>query len=83
MTKAKSLIKLSDTLLLAEHADGFWLWDKTRGMNLSIRAKSPTDAFVEALGYYQKRLQDVEKAHTELAQKVDNFVAQFAEDQDE
>lgn len=72
--------KLSATLTLThEDKTGFWLYDKTRGMNLSMRAKSSTDAFVEALTYYQKRLMTVEQQHKELSAKVDAFVAQFAE----
>lgn len=82
MVKPISTIKLSDTLHISECRDGFWLYDKTRGMNLSMRAKSPTDAFVEALTYYQRRLGEVEQAHTSLQARVDAFVAQFAGDKD-
>lgn len=74
--------KLSDTLNLAECADGFWLYDSTRGMNLSMRAKSSTDAFVEALTYYQKRLATVEQAHSSLQAKVNAFVAQLVGDEE-
>lgn len=75
--------KLSDNLTLSECHDGWWLYDYTRGMNLSMRAKTPTDAFVEALTYYQRRLQEVEQGYTELQKKVDAFVSQFKEDEDE
>ena len=81
-------VKLSETLTLSEYTSprnesfGFWLYDKTRGMNLSMRAKTAEDAFVAALTYYQKRLTEVEQAHRALTQKVDAFVAQFAEDED-
>lgn len=84
-----SVLKLSETLTLCEYKDskngsfGFWLYDKTRGMNLSMRAKSSTEAFVEALGYYQDRLTTVEQEHRELQAKVDAFLAQFADDEDE
>lgn len=77
-----SSTKLSDTLTLSECHDGWWLWDETRGMNLSIRAKTPTDAFVEALTYYQGRLQEVEQGYIELQKKVDAFVSQFREDEE-
>jgi hypothetical protein len=77
-------VELSETLSLAEFKSGgsagFWLYDTTRGMNLSMRAKSATDAFVEALHYYQARLEAVEQAHTKLRAQVDAFVSQFAED---
>ena len=75
--------KLTDTLTLSECHDGFWLYDKTRGMNLSMRAKTPTDAFVKALTYYQRRLSEVETAHRELRGLVDGFVSNFIDDEGE
>lgn len=83
-----TVLKLSETLTLCEYQNpkngsfGFWLYDKTRGMNLSMRAKTSTDAFVEALTYYQRRLAEVEGAHRDLQAKVDGFLAQFADDED-
>jgi hypothetical protein len=83
------VVKLSETLTLCEYQNpkngsfGFWLYDKTRGMNLSMRAKTSTEAFVEALAYYQKRLTEVEKQHAELSAKVDVFVAQFTSESDD
>lgn len=82
-----NITKLSDTLSLCEYTSpkngnfGFWLYDYTRGMNLAIRAKTPQDAFVEALHYYQKRLEKVEREHAALQGKVDAFVSQFVEDE--
>lgn len=74
--------KLTDTLTLSECHDGFWLYDKTRGMNLAMHEKTPTDAFVEALTYYQRRLSDVETAHRELRGLVDAFVSNFTDDEE-
>lgn len=80
--------ELSETLTLCEYQSpkngsfGFWLYDTTRGMNLSMRAKTSNDAFVEALTYYQDRLEAVESAHYILQTKLDAFVAlaaQFSE----
>jgi hypothetical protein len=77
--------KLSDTLSLCEYTDprngafGFWLYDETRGMNLSIRAKTERDAFIEALTFYQKRFGYLEGELKSLQGKVDKFVAQFVE----
>jgi hypothetical protein len=51
-------------------------------MNLAMQAKSPEDAFVMALTYYQNRLAKVETELGELRQKVDAFVSQFT-DEDE
>lgn len=82
MGKTIHAIKLSETLNLAECTDGWWLYDQTRGMNLAMKAKTSTDAFVEALTYYQRRLAEVERAHSSLKEKVDAFVAQFHDDED-
>ena len=75
--------KLSDTLTLSEQTDGFWLWDDTRRMNLSMQATTPTDAFVEALSYYQKRLKTVETALVALSSKVNTFVSLFVEEDED
>lgn len=72
--------QLTPALGLSECHDGFWLYDETRGMNLSMRAKTAEAAFVEALEYYQERLLEVEKNYTDLKVKVDAFVTQFAEE---
>lgn len=82
MGKTINHVQLTETLGLTECQDGFWLYDKTRGMNLSMRAKTPQDAFVEALGYYQRRLAEVEAKHHELETKVNAFVEQFIEPQE-
>lgn len=81
--KPISFIQLSDTLSLAEMRDGFWLYDKTRGMNLAMRAKTSNDAFVEALHYYQKRLKETENSYASLKAQVDNFVNQFVEKEED
>ncbi len=84
-----NFVELSDTLTLCEYTSprngsfGFWLYDTTRGMNLSTRAKTERDAFVEALEYYQKRLIEVEKTYADLKTRVDAFVVQFVDDDEE
>lgn len=50
-------------------------------MNLSMKAKTGEDALVEALGYYQERLQEVSLKHNELSAKVDSFLDQFRDDE--
>ena len=79
---AISVTNFSDTLHMAECHDGFWLYDDTRGMNLSLRAKTKDDAFVEALSYYQERLKRMEDSHSKLLSQVNTFIAQFSEDDD-
>lgn len=77
---------LSITLTLCEYKSGgnkgFWLYDKTRGMNLSMRAGTATDAFVEALTYYQDRLRTAEQDYKNLREKVDALVSQFMENEE-
>lgn len=77
MGKYISTKKLTDTLSLSECTDGFWLHDKTRGMNISMRAKTEELAFTEALTYYQKRMLDIETKYKDLQTKVDSFLTQF------
>ena len=83
MSKVKSHVDLSPTLGLTEMPDGFWLYDKTRGANLAMRAKTSTEALVEALTYYQGRLKRVETELSSLRKNVDDFVSQFKENDDD
>ena len=62
---------------------GFWIYDDTRGMNLTMRAKTERDAFIESIVYYQKRLAEVEGELRELSKKVDSFVSQFTEEEND
>lgn len=73
MSKVIKHTQLSATLGLTECNDGWWLYDETRGMNLSMKANSITDAFVEALEYYQNRLKEVDSAYASLSDKVNTF----------
>lgn len=81
-----TFLRLSETLSLCEFQNpkngsfGFWLYDETRGMHLSMRAKTSTAAFTAALTNYQKRLAEIERAHQCLQTRVDAFVAQFVEE---
>ena len=83
MRPATKNTQLSGTLTLSECHDGFWLYDETRGMNLSMRASTRDAAFIEALGYYQNRLASIETAHKTLKSKVDAFVSNFIDDTEE
>lgn len=80
-------VKLSDTLTLCEYPKesghcGLWLHDKVQGMNLSMRAKTEREAFVEALTYYQERLTKIEDEHYQLRQKVNAFIETVAPPED-
>lgn len=73
---------LTTTLSIVQRPDGFWLFDKTRGMNLSMHAPSEQAAFVESLEYYQRRLSQVEKEYRELRKKVEAFVEELTGEED-
>lgn len=81
-TKSIRNIKLTDNLTLSECKDGYWLYDYTRGMNLSMRAKTQEDAFVEAITYYQKRTKKIEDELKKLNESVSVFINSVS-DEDE
>ena len=82
-TKAISQIKISDTITISECINGFWLYDKTQGMNLAMRAKTERDALIKALEYHQKRANEYEEAYKTLNKKIDNFISSVSDDEDE
>lgn len=73
--------QLTPTLGLTDCRDGVWLYDETRGMNLSMKAATSEAAFVEALTYYQQKLSEMESAYRVLKVRVDAFVGQFRGDE--
>lgn len=77
MAKCINHEKLTTTIGISECSDGWWLWDKTRGMNLGMHEKTRDDAIIRALEYYQQRLTKVETEHKILQNKVDSFLSQF------
>ncbi|AXY81588.1 hypothetical protein [Escherichia phage vB_vPM_PD114] len=83
MSKVISHKELSPTLSMSECTDGFWLYDDTRGMNLAMREKTEEAAYIEALEYYQERLKEVENNYNNLKTKVDHFISQVADDDDD
>lgn len=80
MKKHISSTDLTNTLTLSETTGGFWLYDDTRGMNLSMRAKTPQDALVAGITYYQNKLQQVERQYNALSMTVRAFAASLEED---
>lgn len=74
MTKAIRTIKFDETLTLSECSDGFWVYDSSRGMNLSMKCSSSEIALFEAIKYYQKRLLYIEKKYNNLEDKVYMFL---------
>ena len=83
MTQKYTTVFENDTINLSNGHDGYWLYDETRSMNLSMKAKTEQEAFVETILYYQQRLIEIETAYKKIKNQVDNFVSQFTEnDQD-
>lgn len=74
----------NETISLTKHPEKeeYWLYDYTRGMNLSMRAKTERDAFIEAIAYYQRRLAEVENEFSSLNSKVSDFISSISVDQD-
>lgn len=83
MSKVISYTALSKSLSISQCTDGYWLFDETRGMNLAMRAKTAEAAYIQALEYYQERLKEVEEDYKSLKAKVDHFVGQFIEEDDD
>jgi len=77
MSKVIKKVFKIDTLSLHECTDGYYLYDYVVGMNISMRAKTEQDAYIEALLYYQKRLQQVKNDYKVLNDKVESFLSQF------
>jgi len=66
----------NETLSLTKEAnkEDYWLYDKIRGQNIAMRAKTEQEAFIMALTNYQKRLSEVTKELDSLQSKVDSFI---------
>ena len=80
-TKVISQVKLTDTLTLTECKDGYWLYDYSRGMNLSMHAKTERDAFVEAITYYQKLSIEGKKELNKLNSAIDIFISAVSDNE--
>lgn len=81
MKKNNQLIFKNETLSLTKCLDGFWLYDYVLGMNISMKASTEQEAFIESLLYYQKKLQSTKTALKSIEAKVDNFIGQFIEEE--
>ena len=77
MAKAIRNVFKIDTLSLVECNDGYYLYDRVVGQNISMRAKTEQDACIEALLWYQKRLGRTKLDYQILNDKVEGFISQF------
>ena len=75
--------RINETTELSECADGFWLYDKRRGMNLGMRADSEKAALIEALEYYQERLPEVEAENKRLSGCIESFLENLGIDHED
>lgn len=80
MSKVIRKVFKIDTLSLYECTDGYYLYDYVVEMNISMRAKTEQDAYIEALLYYQRRLVEVKTDYKTLNAKVESFLCQFDRD---
>jgi hypothetical protein len=67
-------MKRQAKIKISEQRTGFWLWDETRQMNLSMRAATKEEAYLEALAYYQNRVLTLEAELKTLRNAADLFV---------
>ncbi len=77
MSKVIRKVFKIDTLSLHECKDGYYLYDYVVGMNISMRAKTEQDAYIEALLYYQRKLVEAKVNYKTLNDKVESFLCQF------
>jgi hypothetical protein len=79
MAEKCKLIFKNDYLMLSECKDGFWLYDYFLGYNISIRANTEREAFVEAIEKYQKSRIILTEELKDIRCKVDKFIDQFVD----
>lgn len=77
MSKVIRRVFKIDTLSLHECTDGYYLYDYVICVNISMRAKTEQDAYIEALLYYQNKLSKLKTDYDNMHQKVENFLSQF------
>ena len=77
--KVVKSVRLTDSLTMSELKNGYWLYDETRGMNLSMKAKTQEQAFIEAITYYQKRCTEIEDKKKSLYDSVNNFIKSLSD----
>ena len=76
MSKVIRKVFKTDTLSLHECSDGYYLYDYVLGMNVSMRASTEQDAFIDTILYYQRKLTETKTEFKNLKNKVDNFINQ-------
>ena len=76
MSKVIRKVFKTDRLSLHECSDGYYLYDYVLGMNVSMRASTEQDAFIDTILYYQRKLTETKTEFKNLKNKVDNFINQ-------
>ena len=77
------IFKNENLTLTHNEIEGFWIYDKSQGMNIALSAKTEQEAFIMALSYYQKRLTKVESELKTLQNKVYYFLDNFSNKDEE
>lgn len=80
MAKFIKKIFKNDNFSLSECNDGFYLYDYIAKMNIVMRAKNEQEAYMQALLYYQKKLSILKSNHEDLQGKVQTFISQFVDE---
>jgi len=80
MAEKCELVFRNDTITLSKCRNGFWLYDKVAGMNLSMEAETEQNAFIETIMYYQKQYVKSKESYKDIYGKVKSFVEQFIEE---
>ena len=83
MKKAIKHVFKTNKFQLSECSDGFYLYDYVQGYNIVMRAKTEQEACIEALEWYQKRLNIAKEDYKTLSNKVDSFLKQFIDEDDD
>ena len=83
MSKKHIRIVKTKNLNLSRGSDGYWLYDEARGMNIAMRSNSERDACLDALRYYQFKVDALEKERKELKtalNKITELASPHSED---
>ncbi len=62
------------SISLTEVKGKYWLYDDVLGMNLAMKKETEKEALIEALSYYQNRLQEIQASYFGLKSRVESFM---------
>lgn len=62
------------SIRLSEVKGRYWLYDDVLGMNLAMKEETEKEALLEAISYYQSRLQEMQSSYFGLKSRVESFM---------